>query len=631
MGEMQQNAVPDVRTRSLGRKVTLMLAIGLLLTMAAIVTISIVQERAGKIATFQKNASLTTELFAADVAGAVKFKKADQLTPKFTTFLDRLSEEVLWVVALDSAGNVIAATENAPEEAAAFSHAWSMVDPEAGATQFTSEVGLVHPVFFGKKNSLIGAVVIKWSDANLQTEIREQATLTIGAGLGIAVLMLGACFLWLSRVMVRPIRDIDMTMARLASGNTDVEVPGQSRNDEIGGMARSADAFRISIDKANAEREAQMAKEKSLRDAEQQMLVDLEDSIGTVVDAAKSGQFDHRVDRQFGHDVINGVGTGVNDICANISRFLDDCDQSFRALSNGDLTCCLADSHPGRFGEMADLINGSLAELSALVIAIRATGAELSETISVVTNGSVDLSGQAESQAASLEETAASMEDMTSLVQQNTERSLAIANQTKTAQSRAEKGQDVVSNAVGAMEEIERGSAKITEIISVIDGIAFQTNLLSLNAAVEAARAGAAGKGFAVVAAEVRTLAQSSSDAANDIKELIHASQSKVRDGAELVRATGDELAGIIDSIKTVSGQIGEISEATQEQSMGVTEISTVISHLDTATQRNAINAEHSASSAKSLARKAEELQRLVARFKAAGKTEVKSAASRAA
>lgn len=627
MQDNETGSTPTQNSISLGRKLTSIIALGLVVTMAVLVWIAISQERAGREATFAENAALVSELFAQEAAGAIKFKKTDQLLPKFEGLSERLGASVEWVAALDATGAVIVGTELTPENPGIFEESWAEA-AETGA-QVQSEFGILQPVFFGKKNSLIGGVAIRWSDVTLQAQIRDMAKVTIMFGITVALAVLAVCFFWMRRIVVKPIQAIDGVMADLAKGNIDISVPEQRRGDEIGGMARSADAFRQSIERANREQEAQRAKEVASHAAEQQMLVDLEESIGAVVTAAREGHFNQRVDRTFDHEVINGICTGVNEICANISNFLDDCELSMAALAEGDLTKTIARDHAGRFGDMRNLINGSLSELSGLISNIRATGTDLSETISVVTQGSVDLSAQAESQAASLEETAASMEDMTSLVQQNNDRAIAIASQTLTAQQRAEKGQEVVSSAVGAMEEIEQGSSRITEIISVIDGIAFQTNLLSLNAAVEAARAGAAGKGFAVVAAEVRTLAQSSSDAANDIKELILASQSKVRDGASLVRATGDELATIIDSIKTVSAQIAEISDATQEQSLGVTEISTVISHLDIATQKNAVNAERSASSAKMLARKATDLQDLVARFNSA--TDKEAATDRAA
>jgi methyl-accepting chemotaxis protein len=179
----------------------------------------------------------------------------------------------------------------------------------------------------------------------------------------------------------------------------------------------------------------------------------------------------------------------------------------------------------------------------------------------------------------------------------------------------AEAGQKVVADAVGAIERIEASSARISEIVSVIDGIAFQTNLLALNAAVEAARAGDAGKGFAVVASEVRTLAQRSSQAAKDIKGLIVNSNEQVADGVRFVRHTGEALNRIVAAAGQVSSTVVEISQATAEQAGGIEEMSQAVAHMDEATQQNAALAEQSAGSANSLAAQIEALRNLVAFF----------------
>jgi methyl-accepting chemotaxis protein len=420
----------------------------------------------------------------------------------------------------------------------------------------------------------------------------------------------------LSAIVIKPLKRIETIMGTLSAGQTDLEIPGTDRNDEIGNMARSAEKFRIGIVESNMLRERQDKLEEEQNLERQTMLFELDQSVGIVVSEAKIGHFDQRVTKTFDEDAFNNIGKGVNDICHNISDFLDDLHQSVGALANGDLTHRMSSKHTGKFGEMSELVNSSLSNLAQLIDQLSVTGSSMTEKIAVSAKSARELSQQTEQQAASLEETAAAMEEMRASVASNDAQADNISSNTSEAQKRAQTGREVVPGAVAAMADIENSSNKVTEIIAVIDGIAFQTNLLALNAAVEAARAGDAGKGFAVVASEVRTLAQRSSEAANDIKNLIEASQQKVSDGSKLVHATGDALGTIIESIETIAGQIEAISAATKEQSQSVSEITAVIVDLDQNTQRNATFADSSASTAQSLAGKAEELQKLVDVFK---------------
>jgi len=239
-----------------------------------------------------------------------------------------------------------------------------------------------------------------------------------------------------------------------------------------------------------------------------------------------------------------------------------------------------------------------------------------------IASGNLDLSSRTEEQASSLEETASSMEELTSTVQQNADNARQANGLATSASEVAERGGAVVAQVVDTMASINDSSKKIVDIIGVIDGIAFQTNILALNAAVEAARAGEQGRGFGVVASEVRTLAQRSAAAAKEIKLLIDDSVAKVESGATLVNRAGATMDEIVDSVRRVTGIMGEISSASLEQTSGIEQINVAISQMDQVTQQNASLVEEAAAAAESLQDQAGKLAELVSVFKLDGRTE---------
>lgn len=431
-----------------------------------------------------------------------------------------------------------------------------------------------------------------------------------------AVLFIAGLAWVIGRSLAAPVEAINAAMETLKDGDLEAAVPGTERGDEIGSMARTTEQFRRKLSDAENTQQLQQAKDKADEEQRMHMLNELEQNVGAVVHAVVAGDFEKRVVVSFDDEILNNLGDGVNGICDVIRSFIAEVESTLEMFSNGDLTARMSGEFSGRFAEVRDHINETGDSLSELVNGIKKTGGEMTNSIVQVADGSVDLARRAEEQAVSLQETAATMDKISSTVQQNAKNALkaeALASETN---ERATKGQGVVKEAVLAMSEIESSSQKITDIISVIDAIAFQTNLLALNAAVEAARAGDAGKGFAVVASEVRTLAQRASEAAKDISSLINISSQKVTDGVELVNATGYSLNEISQSISEFSETISDISQASQEQSMGVTEISSSISRMDDMTQNNASLADSSASAAKSLTGYSDSLSKMIAVFR---------------
>ncbi|WP_379921915.1 methyl-accepting chemotaxis protein [Erythrobacter sp. R86502] len=382
--------------------------------------------------------------------------------------------------------------------------------------------------------------------------------LSIGvAGLGVLGVLAGAYLAFRRKVLV-PLSVTAETMRDMAAGNHDARVTTRHRGDEIGIMTRAIEDFRDALKADKARSAAQ------------------------------------------------------RDVVETLSSALD-------RLAEGDLTHRITVMPSPEHERLRTAFNASVARLEGMIAAVRTAANGVRTSSDEIRAASEDLALRNEQQAASLEETAAAVGEATGLTRRSAENAVTARTAIAQTHQQAADGGIVVGKAVAAMGAIEQSAREITQIIDVIDGIAFQTNLLALNAGVEAARAGEAGKGFAVVANEVRALAQRSAEAAQGIKTLIGKSTAHVGEGVQLVGETGTLLAEIVAQVGAVTEQVTDIAETTASQATNLEQVNATVGTIDRMTQQNAAMVEQSTAATRSLAAEAQRLGELVTQFHVSG------------
>lgn len=341
----------------------------------------------------------------------------------------------------------------------------------------------------------------------------------------------------------------------------------------------------------------------------------IEVQLAEMINATRAGDFSRRIDIEANQKFLDDIANGMNEVASEIYRFIIELKGALGALAEGDLTRRVEGAYSGDLAQLADDTNATIAHLRNLVALIMDQGVGIQQHGTVIRDGSESLAGRSKEATESLEKTATAMEEISATVESSAEVAQKADRLAASARDSAETSGAIVDEAVQAMGRIRESSENITDIVTVIDSIAFQTNLLALNAAVEAARAGPQGKGFAVVAQEVRALAQRSADAAGDIKRLIEESTQNVAEGVELVEKTGGALGEIRAVISETSDKIRQINEAAGEQSLGVREIFRTVSWLDEMVRETAGVARSNAGAAQTLAAGADDLSSLVRQF----------------
>ncbi len=427
-----------------------------------------------------------------------------------------------------------------------------------------------------------------------QTDDEGAKALSSAASIGLAAvaaisagILAYALFVVMIGVM-RPLNGMEKSMRTLAGGVTSTTIPYLTRRDEIGRMAAAVEVFRQNAEQVRTLTDAEAAGLARTQGGRAAMMQTMQREFGNVVDAAIAGDFSRRVTASFADRELTGLAQSVNTLVGTVESGLSETGAVLTALAKMDLSKRFNGSFQGAFAQLKADTNAVADNLADIVRQLKSTSGSLRVATGEILSGANDLSDRTGKQAATIEETSAAVEQLAQTVAGNASKAEAASNQAGVITQTAEQGGAVMADTTRAMEQITASSAKISNIIGVIDDIAFQTNLLALNASVEAARAGDAGKGFAVVAVEVRRLAQSAASASSEVKALIEQSAREVKSGSLLVSDAAAKLDTVVASIRSNSETMSEIARASRAQASAIDEVRTAVRVMDEMTQHNA-------------------------------------------
>ncbi len=424
-----------------------------------------------------------------------------------------------------------------------------------------------------------------------------------------------------TRYVSTPLTRVTKTMARIAEGDFATEVPYAGEKNEIGQMAAAVQVF-----KENGIRVAEMNEdergrhEKAAERAE--MMLSFQNAFDGVVAATLKGDLTQRIEAHFADSDIARIADNFNGLMDTVASGLNEAGDVLEALAEADLTRRMDGDYEGEFARLKHNTNTVAEKLTDIVTQLKKTSFDLKTATGEILSGANDLSERTTKQAATIEETSAAMEQLATTVLANAQRAAGASENAAEVTTTAEAGGAVMLSANAAMGRITESSAKISNIIGLIDDIAFQTNLLALNASVEAARAGDAGKGFAVVAVEVRRLAQSAASASAEVKALIEQSANQVQGGSKLVAEAAAKLEQMLVAVRGNRELLEGIARDSREQASAIEEVNTAVRQMDEMTQHNAALVEETNAAIEQTEAQASELDRIVAVFTVDGKAE---------
>ncbi len=605
------------------------LIVSLLVCFSVLLWFSTVTSVGEKKEIFNTNAVITSQFFASQIGAGTRLKRSMMVQPQISAVIEAEGLDISAIRVTHVEGVTVNETlkEGVTEElfevfpAPQFSEESTIVETQ-------SHVMITVPVMLGTGDDLlmVGEATAAWSLEKLKAQefsfISRMVTF-FAVGL---IVSTAAIFIILNRVMSRPLRSAVAALEGMAGGDADVEIP-ESKSQETAAIAEALVQFRDGLrerERLEAER-AKQAEAEMLRATANDRLTE---NLTFVADRAVKGDFSARMDMDNVTPEGQEIVSQINALLERTGLFMGTTTDILRNLAQKDLSIRMDGDFDGAFLDVQNDANTTIETLLNIISDLLAACKSARKRADDVTSDVRSLAQRVESQAASLQETTATADHISTGVKSNAGRLKDAENKVSVARKNVIEGRDRIHATTEAMSNIENGAGKITSIISVIDSISFQTNLLALNAAVEAARAGESGKGFAVVAAEVRTLAQRSSDAASDITSLINESTESVASGVELVAQTAASLDKIELSIGELASDIGDVATEGASQSQAIAEINQAMGGLDADTQANAAVADRMVTQMGELAKEMDNLEGAFSEFKlqAGTKSSVKAA-----
>ncbi len=426
------------------------------------------------------------------------------------------------------------------------------------------------------------------ASATSTTDLIAQSEMWLGGiGVGSLLIALALGFFYVRPQIVGRLNRLWAATRAIADGELETAVDTKG-NDEISDISKSVLLFRDNAVALRAAEQAKLEDQARAQEQRRQMMQELADAFGVVVAAAAAGDFSQRVEAKFADPELNALAGSVNSLIETVQAGLSETCTVLAELSAGHLSTRVEGAYEGAFAELkdgsnmlADAFESTLARLSETVSAVRSATGE-------ILDGVTDLAQRTSEESNAVSMATNQLGAFAGTVQKTASEAAQATGMAQGAEERAQKGEQVVSSALDAMQRIRQSSSKISEVIAMIDEIAFQTNLLALNAAVEAARAGDAGKGFAVVATEVRSLAKRSADASNDVKKLVEAAHADVKVGVGLVEETSSMFGAIVGAVNELTGLMNGISQTAKNQAQDVSAINGEIGGIGEMAHQNA-------------------------------------------
>lgn len=454
------------------------------------------------------------------------------------------------------------------------------------------------------------------ADVAEEARLHDLSSLIMWAVAAVATIVIGyGAYVVVFSVAGR-LRKMELALSRISAGDTAVQIPFVDRNDEIGHIAKSAEVFRSNGERLNRVTSEQLDDRQAQELRRRAMMETLAASFGSVIAAARDGDLAPRIAQDFNDPELIELAGGVNMLLERVAQGLTASGIVLSAMAQADLTKTAVGDFKGAFGKLQTDTNMVVDRLSDVISEVRIAASALRSATGEILAGSNDLAVRTSKQAATIEATSAAIEQLSTTVSENSRVSQQAAVEAELAAKRAQEGVGAMEKANLAMVRINRSSGEISNVIGLIDDIAFQTNLLALNASVEAARAGDAGNGFAVVAQEVRRLAQSAAKSSAQVKLLIEQSNSDVMEGEGLVSSAAASVQAMLDVVRRNATAMQSIASASKDQASAIGTVSGAVRQLDEMTQHNAALVEQTNAAIEQTESLAAGLDAMIDRFK---------------